>query len=139
MNSFEDCEKIKTDRYIVLHEKKSKITFVNKARLKVRKILIDGCVIKNNEIRCDYLVIRQPDEEIYVELKGSDVSHAIKQIENTIVKVSHNAKSLDKYCFIISTRCPLISPEIQNHKLYFKRRYNSFLIIKNSPYEFILS
>ncbi len=143
MGIYENCESELIISKIVLSEEKSKITFVNNKRKKVRKVKIDDCVIKGNEKRCDFLIIRKPKEEIYVELKGNNVDYAIEQIKNTIKIISrrnNNAvNSLDKICFIISTRCPLISAQIQELKISFKRNYKSQLIIKNSPFEYILS
>ncbi|MFC2092516.1 hypothetical protein ACFLSV_01325 [Bacteroidota bacterium] len=134
MSKFGDCEKKVTHKKIVLEENKSKITFNNPKKQFVRVILIDGCVIKSG-VRCDNLVIDNISIEYFVELKGSDVNHAVDQIIRTIELTSNNPKSQHKYCFIISSRCPLLSPEIQILKKKFKKCYNAILIIKNTYYE----
>jgi hypothetical protein len=139
MDNFGKCECSVPHRRIVLREKLSKITFLNNAELPIRKIKIDGCVINNDEIRCDYVIIRELNEEIYIELKGSDVPHALKQIINTINLISDNVKLIKKLCFVVTMSCPLTSTEIQKQKLFFKNKFNSSLDIKHSHCEFTLS
>ena len=129
MRDFGTCEKINTSALIALKEERSKMTFINKSRQNVRVIQIDGCVL-NDGIRCDYLIISEDGKEHFVELKGNHVGHAVKQIEETILKISESPKQAEKYSFIISARCPLLSAEIQALKLKFKKQYNSMLIIK---------
>jgi hypothetical protein len=84
-------------------------------------------------MRCDYLVIA-PGQEIYIELKGSNVKHAVEQLATTIehkhIKQLTDKSSL-KLCFIASTRCPINSTEIQNLKKKFKQKYQAKLTIKN--------
>ncbi len=130
MNNFGKCEQIVNHSQIVLKEKRSKITFENGFHKNVRIIKIDGCVITEG-LRCDYLVITENKIENYVELKGSNILHAVKQLEQTISKVSEDPTRWVKYCFVISTRCPLLTTKIQNIKYIFKKQYNAKLIIKN--------
>ena len=137
MINFGICESKTRVSRIVLSEKRSKITFVNDNNHNIRKIIIDGCFI-NEGIKCDFLLILPDDTELFVELKGCDVSHAINQLERTIEKTSNNIFEQPKISFIVSTRCPLASAEIQNYKLRFKKKYKSELIIKNSPCKFTI-
>ena len=63
---------------------------LNPTEREVEKIEVDGCVITEG-IRCDWLV-RLNDatskEEIYVELKGSDVYHAVEQLQASVERLS---------------------------------------------------
>ena len=68
-------------------------------------------------------------QEIYIELKGSDVKHAVEQIATTIQKLGLNMSAA--ICFIASTRCPINSTQIQNLKKKFRKNYNAKLTIKN--------
>lgn len=131
------CKSTKRDPRIVLQEKRSKITFINASREDVVVVTVDGCAITNS-IRCDYLVIDKLSKEYYIELKGSDVKHAVSQIEQTIAALSKDKQRQEKHCFIISTRCPLISTEIQELKVKFKNQYKSTLVIQNTPYQHTL-
>jgi hypothetical protein len=79
-------------------------------------------------IRCDWLV-RLNDatskEEIYVELKGSDVRHAVEQLRATIVKLSADRAKFPKRCFVVFTRNPLTGTDVQQLKLQFRKTFNS--------------
>ena len=107
----------------------------NKDEVKATKIIIDGCQITNG-IRCDYMYLIK-DSEIYIELKGQDIKHAIEQIETTIKKLSSNLKKQKKKSFIICTRSPLTSTSIQNIQVKFRKNYNSEFIVKSSPHKHI--
>ena len=91
MKSPGHCETRTRNRLIVLEEKRSKMTFRNSTRAVVRKVQIVGCAITKGP-RCDWLLINRDAIEHYVELKGSNVRYAFKQIETTIRKVSSNPK-----------------------------------------------
>ena len=134
MRDFGKCEEITTSPQIVLEEERSKIIFLNKSRQNVRRIRVDGCVLTEG-VRCDYLIIPENGKEHFIELKGNNVAYAAKQIEESIRQISESPQLSEKYGFIISTRCPLLSSEIQALKLKFKKRYNSLLIIKNIQYQ----
>lgn len=126
---FGTCEIQLCKRRIVLKENKSKITFVNNENRNIRKVIVDGCVEIEGR-KCDFLLITEDGTEYYVELKGCNVEEAVSQIENTIKKISSSACLLKKHSYIISTRCPLLSPQIQKIKLKFKKMYMSSLHIK---------
>jgi hypothetical protein len=69
--------------------------------------------------------------EIYIELKGSDVLHAVKQIESTINRLSNNSKTAKKLCFVVSTRVPKQTTSIQQIQSQFKKKFNASFRIKN--------
>lgn len=124
------------DKIIVFEENRSKLVLLNPLQIKVRKIIVDGCEITVG-IRCDYLCLAK-DIEHYIELKGQDLDHALKQIERTISLLSTDKKKQLKISFIICTRSPATSASIQNLQTSFRRNYNSYLIIKSSPHEYKL-
>ncbi|NEO71465.1 hypothetical protein [Moorena sp. SIO3H5] len=132
MKSCPGCEEFKDDNNIVLKENKSKITFENSKRDKILVITVDGCAIRDNEtLRCDYAVVPNEEVEIYVELKGSKIDHAVKQIESTIKLLSDNPQKIDKRCFVVSTRVPKQGTDIQKLQTKFKKNYNAEFRIKN--------
>jgi hypothetical protein len=140
MKSLPECEEYKSDARLVLQENKSKITFLNPNQDQVLIIRVDGCVIKDNEIlRCDYAIVPCDEIEIYVELKGSDISHAVKQIESTIKLLSDNPKKIKKLCFIVSTRVPKQSTSVQQLQSQFKKKFNASFRIKNIQDNYDLS
>lgn len=68
----------------------------NVSRQYIRHFKIDGEVFRSSgEERCDYLLVNDDAKtSYYIELKGSDLSKAIRQIENTIKLI---APSLSGY------------------------------------------
>ncbi len=135
MRTFPGCETVKTDPNIVVSDhgsrnNRSKFRLQNPKRASIKVVQIDDCVIQEG-IRCDYLLILPNEQELYIELKGSDVKHAVEQISRTIDLLACNSQSLPKLCFIVSTRCPINSTEVQNIKKKFRQKYNAKLVIKN--------
>ncbi|HBK21592.1 MAG TPA: hypothetical protein DDZ60_03520 [Planktothrix sp. UBA10369] len=140
---FPECENTSSNKLIPLAENKSKLVIENPNQFRVCVIEVDGCAIKEG-LRCDYLVI--PDQqdikkviEIYIELKGSKILHAIEQLEATMKKLSDDPAKQEKVCIIISTRCPLAGNDIQNFKKDFIKKYNAKLEVKNMTYTYRLS
>lgn len=71
----------------------------NVSRQYVRHFRVDGEVFSGpGEERCDYLLLNdEAKTSYYIELKGSDLSKAIRQIENTIRLI---APSLSGYAIL---------------------------------------
>jgi len=127
--NFAECETLVEDPIIVLKEKNRQLRINNPKRQRIRRVRIDGCVITDG-IRCDYLIIGQNNTEYFVELKGSDIEHAVKQIETTIKSIGAKVKGIQRYSIVVSSRCPLFTPRIQQIRVYFKKKLNSDFIIK---------
>ncbi|WP_332452426.1 hypothetical protein [Chryseobacterium aquaticum] len=127
------CRTTSNRKIFVYQENKSKLTLENLDEVESESVKVDGCEINDKSIRCDFLHIAK-DVEFYIELKGQDLKHALEQIKATIKKLSSNKKLFPKRSYIICTRSPLSSTEIQNYKREFKKDYNSELIIKSSPH-----
>ena len=126
------CTLLSTDSKIKCEENNRKITFINSKRESVRIITVDGCQITEG-VRCDYLIVHNKTE-YFIELKGEDIKHAFEQLINSI-KILGTSDSTARKSYVISSRSPLISAEIQNIKLKFKRQYKSELIVKNNSVE----
>ena len=132
MRILPECTKETSVTQIKCEENKRKILFLNPNRKLVRKIKVDGCQITDG-LKCDFLV-KFNDTENFVELKGSDISHAFKQLSRTISLLGDNSCQ-KRYSFVISSRCPLTSTEIQNERLKFKKKYKSELFVKNNNHK----
>lgn len=100
------------------------------------KIRIDNClIISNQEKKCDFGFIRHLNGEFYfVELKGSDVEQAKKQIINTIsyfeeklIKIPKNKR----YGFVVSSKFPKSGNDVNNLIQDFKKKYGKELKFKN--------
>lgn len=140
---FPKCEKASSDPLKALKQNQSEFIIENPNHFKFYIVQVDDCAIKEG-LRCDYLVFPDSKDikktlEIYIELKGSDILHAIKQLEATIQQLSDNPAKQEKVCVIISTRCPQTTTEIQKFKVKFKKTYNAKLEVKNKTYTYCLS
>ncbi len=133
---------VKSDSTIVFQEKKSKMTFLNPQKLEYEKVHVDGEEITDG-LRCDYLLAKydtSPLGEYYVELKGSDVMHAIRQLNATICKLSVDVSRMNKYAFVVATNVsPKIRTNIQKEKVNFMKDHKAELIIKESGYKYSLN
>ncbi|MBF0457296.1 MAG: hypothetical protein HQK99_05310 [Nitrospirae bacterium] len=150
------CEKFKMEYHTKLHcieydvneeiicaEENDKEFIIDNASLKkIMKIKIDKCVItkKDKQPRCDYLFIDCDDKILYfVELKGTDILWAIKQIEMTFDKFDRNtfcirSTSINAYIVTSAKNIPNILSE---EALYLKeilKRSNGRLEIVQTPY-----
>ena len=86
----ECCEFCDTRKNIVFKDRgnKQEYRIINSDSVSICKIKVDNCLISSSN-RCDYLAIKcaanQVVESLYfIELKGSDLKHALVQIEETI-------------------------------------------------------
>ncbi len=128
----ENCIKTAKDKKVVCEENKRKITFLNPAQQPVEKIKVDGCQIVEG-VKCDFLV-RYDKHENFIELKGSDINHAIKQLKRTIKLLGQNDIG-KRISYIISSRCPLAASEIQHLRKKLRSELRSDLIVKNNNFE----
>ena len=107
-NLFQCCEccKFCDDRKnIVFKDKKNKQEYriENKNKIKISKIEVDNCLILEGN-KCDFLAIKYLEEAkktsidslYFIELKGSDLRHAIIQIQKTIDKVKKHIEQYQK-------------------------------------------
>ncbi len=138
----ESCVRV-SDKKIVLSENKSKITFFNPQKKEYEKVHVDGEAITEGR-RCDYLLTKydsSPFGEYFVELKGSDVSHGITQLEETIRQLGiRTDEQIEKLAFVVaSSVSPKIRTNIQNAKVQFKKNYDMRLLVRPSGYEYKLN
>lgn len=131
-----ECSQRVKHKLIVFEEKRSKLTIINKKGLQVIRVKVDNCEITEG-IRCDYLLIAKKVEH-FIELKGQDIDHAIKQIKSSIRELSTDLRNTPKVSFVICTRSPMASAKIQSIQIFFFKEFKSKLIIKNSPFEYSL-
>lgn len=128
------CIRETTDSVIRFGESRSVIRFHNPNRLLYKRVQVDGCAIRDGE-RCDNLLCSADErEERFVELKGVDIPHAIDQLRSTILRIGeHND---NRHCYVICTKVsPHITTAIQKAKKEFRKKYNSDLQIKETPWD----
>lgn len=121
------------DSNITLSEYNRSITFENKDRVDVIKVHIDGEVCTTNTtIRCDYLITDKDEHhEIFIELKGKNIPHAIDQIRQSISDYGEYEEGRSAY--IICSKChPSIRTSIQAKKTKLLKDFNTKLNIKEN-------
>jgi|GEM_PF-353223 len=124
---------------------RQKLTIKNDQRFKFKKIIVDGCVITEQnspgEKKCDFL-LSIPDHpncnEYYIELKGSDIKHAVEQIYSTIQKLSSVKSMQMKKGYIICNKSPMSSTHIQKIQKQAREQFNLVLVVRCSPHIDIL-
>lgn len=119
-----------------LAENASVMYVVNSKRKDYHEIQIDGCDITQG-CKCDkgiYLV--ESNTSLLIELKGSDVAHAVVQLTESLDKYKNkiNALGASVQCFVISCNNPLTSTASQNLKIKFKKTHGVQLRIERSNY-----
>lgn len=127
-------------KIILLEDRKSgsrsRFYIENDCAIEILKITVDGCLIDDGS-KCDYLLIlfKIPPNEIYFELKSrSDLAKAIRQIEETIKKISMDKSKVEKYCYIIHTGNvhPTVSATLRNQQKRFRDVYKAKLKMQAS-------
>lgn len=93
------------------------------------KVYVDGCQITEG-VKCDYLILDHCHNEYFVELKGKDLPHAVKQLKAAIQQLSDKNSTGKKQAIIVSSRNPSNDTSIQRAKVVFKKKYNVELISK---------
>ena len=128
-NKIEACIVDSTDSQIKFEELNRKIIFQNPDRALYLKVQVDGCTIRDG-VKCDKLLLSSDErEERYVELKGTDVMHAIDQLEATIVRLGEFEDN--RHSYVICTNvAPAYTTQIQKKQMLFKKRYKSELVVR---------
>lgn len=134
------CVEPTTDSRIKFEENKRKIIFLNPKRMDYKKVQVDECAITDKvTMRCDNLLVSADEhEERYVELKGTEVLHAIDQLEATILRLGEFDDN--RHAYVISTNvAPAYTTKIQQKALLFKKKYNSELLVREKQLEVALN
>lgn len=87
-------------KIIVSEENRVQHRGINNDRNKVRQIKIDGDMWTKgtSTVRADYLLLNEDKKTAYIiELKGSDIEHALEQIKNTDANLSEALSDFQKY------------------------------------------
>ena len=127
-----ECSNFHNHKRIALSGKRtSKLYLHNPAQINVEQIEVDDCAITEGR-RCDWLVRVvdvPPNEEIFVELKGTGVSDAIIQLCESIAKLSVQKNTHPKRAVIVFTRNPMDGTDMQIHKAKFLKAFNARLVL----------
>lgn len=104
----------------VFEEKGRKLILNNTARIETVRVEVDGCEINDKSMRCDYmLVVNSKEQDIYIELKGTDLTRAKNQIIATKHRLGTNKISK---AYIVCSRVPSSGTEDQNVKRELRQK-----------------
>ena len=107
---------------------------INNGRVYVSHYKIDGIVIKSGN-RCDYLLMNEATRTAYlIELKGSDLIKAAKQLEATEKALTQQISSYSLQYRTVANKCKtqeIRSSEYRKYQLRWKKR----LILKTGYIE----
>ncbi|MCQ2193549.1 MAG: hypothetical protein MJZ28_01210 [Paludibacteraceae bacterium] len=120
-----------SDTNIKFEENNRKIIFLNPERRMYKKVQVDGGAVKDTKCsKCDNLLVSDDErEERYVELKGSDVMHAIEQLEATILMLGECDEN--RHAYVVGTNvAPSYTTKIQQKALVFRKKYRSELLVR---------
>lgn len=139
-----NCTECNRKSIIPAEEKKCKYFLRNPNRREVCKIRVDGCVIAEIEDKkkCDYLIVScQTAIAFFIELKGSDLSVVIDQLDQSVDELKDKISGFAINARVVLSRSD--NPAIGTHKYekFVKKihRLGGTLEIKNKVMEEILS
>lgn len=140
----EKCFEKSKNSIIFASQKGKTFKINNQSKHTIYKIQVDDCLIEDKKvIKCDNLFI-DCDDEIghFVELKGTDIEHAYKQLTSTIKwwreKVKHPQKE-KTYAYMVSSSVPASAEQkFRTLKEQFKRDMGKDLVKKNQLLEIII-
>ncbi|VAW67177.1 hypothetical protein MNBD_GAMMA08-256 [hydrothermal vent metagenome] len=137
---FDLCGEVSKKKIISVSENKMNFRIRNKHLVSIRTVTVDGCLINDKRLRCDYLFeIGAPcNYVIYLELKGCDVKKALKQLESTIQACTKRHASMQKSCYVIASRVPKIGTKIQALKKKFVLKNLASLTVCTTKDEVVL-
>ncbi|MGA2541349.1 MAG: hypothetical protein ABSG78_07270 [Verrucomicrobiota bacterium] len=125
-----NCVERVTHKKILLSGKKtSRLYLLNPYERSVEKVQVDGCAITDGTC-CDWAVeldARVSREEIFIELKGSHITVAVKQIEATITRLSSSPAQTKKRCLVVSKRYTVTESWFQRQQRRFQRDFKADL------------
>ena len=110
---------------ISISENRKKYLLHNDLRNNMAVFHVDGAMVQDkNTIKCDNLVLDTTGmKAIFVELKGTDLAHALQQINQTIDMMRDDISNCTKYARIVTsnrTNVPNIRANPEYIKLYKK-------------------
>jgi len=115
---------------MVLEEERSKFILIYPSTTLVERIKVDE-QLPATILQCDYVLLL-PNQAFYIELKGSDVEHAVEQLKSTLSNLK--IKPYNKLFFIIHHHCPLPATKIQQMKTRFSKQTGYLLEVRKSPH-----
>lgn len=135
------CSTETTDYRVVVKENKSKFELQNNKKIKLKKVQVDGCLIKDGRERCDWIIEiddQSSQRALFIELKGCNIEKAISQLKSTLEHTKTRYANYIKECFAVTTRIPKHGPTTRKKCIDFHKKTNATLSIKNLKTTFVV-
>lgn len=136
----EDCIEPVHHSKVKVEEEGRKAVFLNPGNALVKKVIVDGCLMRHGGLKADYILSKPGLIDVIIELKGKDVPHARDQILATLrFWQAHPPFSPKVGALIVCSRSPLSSSELQIMKAKALIRHKLWLEVDESgrnEYEF---
>ena len=134
--------RVRTDRTIVATDSlggASKFILHNPQQYEVEELRPETFIPAAPGVhRCDYVFsVSAVQQELYVELKGSRLTDALKQLESTLVLLRLPLPI--KSCFVVLNRSPSNSPEVQQQRIRFEKRTSCKLTVRSRQFAYHLA
>ena len=130
------CRKTVTDSRVKFEENGKKVVFLNATREEFLKTRVDGC-LKDCSPACDRVATQPNRGDVLVELKGSDVSHALEQLLSTAhYWTQRGYRAGELAALVVSSQFPRFSTGIQRAQLNFAKKFKAPLHVVSRNLEF---
>ncbi|MEZ2145936.1 hypothetical protein AAE026_27135 [Bradyrhizobium sp. DN5] len=118
-------------------EKKSKAIFLNVERVWFEITKVDGCLCKH-ALAADFAVTKDQVGTVIVELKGSDVPHAVEQVlASAGFWREHQPNCASLAGLVVSRQRPRYSTSVQRAQTKFARSHKGPLHVVSSNREYV--
>ncbi|WP_147250255.1 hypothetical protein [Bradyrhizobium sp. MOS003] len=132
----ECTEKMRVSK-IVVGENRAKASFRNDERRWFWVTKVDGCLC-HNETAADFVIEKQDQGVVVVELKGKDVPHGVEQVRATAkFWKDKNPETKRIAGLVVARQHPRHSTSIQRHVREFARTFRGPLHVVSSKREFV--
>jgi len=100
--------------------------YTNRSSDHLSKYRVDGGLIADDDKKCDFLLLNcEKKQSYFIELKGSDISTAIEQIDRSIDLLKNHLPDFTFFARIVVTRVNTPQLEISNKFLRIKKKVES--------------
>ncbi|MBD9468002.1 hypothetical protein [Pseudoxanthomonas sp. PXM01] len=134
-----DCRNVTKDSNVKVAEGARSAVFKNLKKAAYHRVRVDGCLIKN-KTAADFMVSCPGVGSVVVELKGTDVEHAVDQIDATLehVKGCEKLKELRPFAgLVVCARYPRFDTGLQRltKKFVAKHKVPIHVVAKNDEFD----